>query len=158
MINKQLDSIRNPIQKGAPNQYGVEKFRGKQWKDAWELFLNEPIFGIGFQKQVVYRVHYYNDVYVQNNSFWFHDGRPPLSGPHNSYLNALARLGILGIGFLVLHISVGIRLWKHRYYAALSMLFAQSLYAMFNIGLENPAGNFFLLLAVAAALRIKQET
>lgn len=139
----------------------VEGFRYYMYKDAWELFTQHPWWGIQYKEQVVHRFFvggqrqfrpnigiHYEPVYLTT----------PISGPHNSYLNALARVGIIGIGFLFFHIFCLVVLFKRRLYATFFALTGGVLYAFFNVGLEGPARSFFLLLAMAVTIRALGES
>ena len=140
----------NPFVKGEMDKHGLEVFRKQMWIDAWGLFLHKPILGIGFQQQVVYRV--YNGTYYPNGGDWSDAVKPPIAGPHNSYLNALTRLGILGALLLVLHAWAFWVLYSRQLYASSNLLFSGMLYAFFNVGLEGPVRSFLLLIAIGAAL------
>lgn len=138
-------------------QFGIEGFRKHMWLDAFQLFSDNPVSGIGFQKQVVTRVYRGAGTFYPNDGIrhWHHPPVPipVVSGPHNSYLNALARLGIVGILFLVLHLGSFLELLKKRYWASCIILYAGMIYAAANVGLEGPTRSFLLLLAVGAALK-----
>jgi glycosyltransferase involved in cell wall biosynthesis/O-antigen ligase len=152
------------FQKAESGPYGAERFRSYLWRDAWNMFRSSPFAGIGFYRPVVYRV------YAGKGEFWNNEGSfefrsqgnqsttsPPIAGPHNSYLNALARLGILGLGFLALHLFCGWFFLVRGYYACLFILLAQMMYAFFNVGLEGPVHSFPLLLLLGAGLKISRE-
>lgn len=153
----------------------VEQFRRYMLKDGFNLFLYHPFWGIGFQGQVVYRVYWgfiagnspgcdqTQRVLMAKNAFecghYFiantgyvpdHPG-PPISGPHNSYLNALARMGMAGLGFLLLHLFSIYRLFRQKLMFTAWLLMGGVIYAFFNVGLEGPARSFILLLAVGAS-------
>lgn len=144
----------NPLQKSEVSADGLEVFRGQMWKDAAGLFLENPIIGIGFVKQVVYRVYLHSGIFLPNTA---EGGKEmfstPISGPHNSYLNSAARLGIPGIALLILHLWALIILYANGYWGAFFLVYAQIFYAMFNVGLEGPARSFYLLLGLSLAIR-----
>lgn len=150
--------LSRSFHKAEANVSGIENFRRYMWRDAWEIFAENPIFGVGFEKQVVYRL------YAGGGEFYPNDGtfpplfqKPPVSGPHNSYLNALARLGIFGILVLVAHVWAFFLLIRSGYEFAAWTLFAQAIYAMFNVGLEGPTRSFSALMALALALECSRE-
>ena len=149
----------NPFVKGETNSSGLENFRLFLWKDAVAEFLEAPILGIGFARPVVYRVYNGGGKFLENSgSFEFiHKATPPISGPHNSYLNALARLGIWGLGFLLLHLACAWQLFRKKYWACLWILVAQMLYAFFNVGLEGPLRSICLLFIIGAAMKSARE-
>lgn len=146
------------------NAQGIEKFRYYLWLDAWNQFRSSPLIGIGFLKPVVGRV------YAGNGEFWENSGdyeyaslrqvgksTPPISGPHNSYLNALARLGIFGAAFLLLHLTCVWLFLSRCYFASFFILIWQMVYAFFNVGLEGPIRSFPLLVLMGAGLKLAIE-
>lgn len=149
----------NPfVKSGAAQSNGVESFRYYMWKDALDLFLENPILGIGFKEQVVYRIFGGADKYVPNDSkSWGDPSAPPISGPHNSYLNALARIGIAAILLLALHLVSICALWARGRHWAAALIYGQAIYAFFNVGLEGPTRSFFLLLAIGLAIKEAPE-
>lgn len=143
----------NPLVKSPVDSKGLEIFRKQMWQDAWGLFLEHPFVGIGFQKQVVYRTSQ-GDSFVPNDKYAFlNEEGAPIAGPHNSYLNALARLGLFALLLPLIHFLAACFLWEGRYWAALTALIGQVLYAFFNVGLESPGRSFFLLLCIGLALK-----
>jgi hypothetical protein len=147
----------SPLTKSQEDDNGLEIFRGSMWKDALGLFREQPLVGIGFQKQVVTRVFLGGTKYLENTGDFEKKGTPPIAGPHNSYLNALARLGILGSLFFVLHIAMARRLWKKGVYATFFILLAQIVYAFFNVGLEGPSRSSMLLMTLASAFLVRLQ-
>jgi O-antigen ligase len=151
-------ALSSPLVKAASNEQGIEIFRTQLWRDAWNLFLDNPWIGIGFQKQVVYRLFVNQGmVSVPNDGKIATYGPAPISGPHNSYLNALARLGILGIGFLGLHIWALFLLWRSRLYFLFYCVFSGVVYSAFNVGLEGPVRSFILLIGLGAAALVSSH-
>ncbi len=163
-------TVESPLSKAEgvelslPIPISVERYRWSMWRDSVELYWRNPVFGIGFQEQVVYRVYRGAGRFSKNNGP--HEIRTledrakiaaPISGPHNSYLNAIARIGTLGFLFLVLHGLAFVYLIAHKYYALAAFIFAQALYSMFNIGLEGPTRSALLLIAIGAALKLKPQ-
>ncbi len=148
------DIIYKALDRGAETSAGLEGFRYKMWIDAWELFLERPYVGIGFQRQVVYRIFKGDGHYGPNTgNDWLKQA--PISGPHNGYLNALARLGIIGIGFFLLHAAAALLLWRHLLFGAFFIFAGQVIYAFFNVGLEGPARSFFILVILGCALKLR---
>jgi glycosyltransferase involved in cell wall biosynthesis len=166
LISEGADAIANarPKRFSENNENGLEKFRYFLWADAWHEFTTHPILGVGFLEPVVHRV------YAGKGAFWENSGSfeglsqgnkekvtPPLSGPHNSYLNALARMGILGLGILFLHLACAWVFLTRCYFACFFILLWQMLYAFFNVSLEGPIRSFPLLLLLGAALKLAVE-
>ena len=148
----------NPFIKSEIDRSGLEKFRKQMWLDALELYIENPLTGIGFQKQVVYRLYQGGGKYIPNDGMgWENKVSAPISGPHNSYLNAMVRIGCLGIFLFILHLLALQTLWFSKDWAAFFLLFSGILYAGFNIGLEGPTRSFFLLLTLGLALKRYQE-
>ncbi len=154
----------NPKRQSENNAQGLEKFRAYLWQDAWEEFLSAPLQGIGFLQPVVKRV------YRGSGGFWDNSGSyeqlsrgnkekisPPISGPHNSYLNALSRMGIIGLGFLLLHLMCGWQFLTRCYFACFFVLLWQMLYAALNVSMEGPIRSFPLLLLVGVGLKLAIE-
>jgi len=148
-------SFSSPLEKSSGNEAGLEHFRMQLWNDSWKKFTERPFLGIGFREQVVYRIFHFID--GDGNIIWIPNdgksigGREPISGPHNSYLNALARLGILGLGFVCLHGCALWVLWKQKFYYLFYLVYAGAIYAIFNVGLEGPVRSFNLLMGLGAA-------
>jgi glycosyltransferase involved in cell wall biosynthesis/O-antigen ligase len=143
---------------------GLEKFRFYMWQDAWNLFLEAPLLGIGFKQPVVYRVYAWKGEFWENSGSFeqrtrFDNQRtsPPIAGPHNSYLNALSRMGIAGIGFLLLHLACGWLFLTRCYFACFFVLIWQMLYAFFNVSLEGPIRSFPILILVGVGLKLAIE-
>lgn len=152
------NQLTNPLVKAQSNDAGLEIFRTQMWLDSLETFKQHPIFGIGFEKQVVYRVllridELGNRVFVPNDGeSWNYRDKTPISGPHNSYLNAIVRMGIMGVFLLALHLIALLKLFRTGYYALFCLAYAQVIYACFNVGLEGPIRSFFLLISLGAFL------
>lgn len=141
----------NPLSKGIATSEGLELFRWQMWRDAYRIFLEHPLFGIGFHDFVVYKRILSQAAFIFNSP---QPNKAPISGPHNSYLNAMARIGILGVLFLVIHIWAASRLLLNGYYGAFFITFSHSLYALFNVALEGPVRSLGLLVALGLALKI----
>lgn len=143
---------KNPFVKGDRAHNGLEKYRWQMWYDAFNKFANAPLLGIGYMPLVVHKVTTGDNIFLPNDGVI--DNTPPISGPHNSYLNCMARLGAIGVLFLVLHIWAGLRLMMNGYYGAFFVIYSHILYSMFNVALEGPVRSVPLLLAMGLALRI----
>lgn len=143
---------KNPFVKSELNDKGLERFRWQMWIDAANLALSQPIKGIGFRDQVVYRIYRGSGVFEPNDGSWMEAA--PISGPHNSYLNALARIGVAAIVLLLLHLRSFLLLWNRGYPASAGLIYGGFFYALFNVGLEGIPRSFFLLLALATALKV----
>lgn len=147
----------NPVQKSETNSRGLEKFRYYMWLGAWQKFLSSPLWGIGFERQVVTEAYYGSGKFRANKGGFVLLSDPPIAGPHNSYLNAIARLGIGGFALLALHLCCAWIFLKRRYYSCLFILIGQALYASFNVGLEGPIRSFPLLLLIGVAMKAEVE-
>lgn len=138
----------------------VEGFRYYMYKDAWELFTKHPWLGIPYSQQVVHRFFVGGErQFLPNTGIHFAPVlfTSPISGPHNSYLNALARVGVLGFGFFLLHCICLYFLFKNNLYSIFFALMGGVLYSIFNVGLEGSARSYFLLLALGAVIRVLKE-
>lgn len=155
-----LASIREarPLVKSELNSMGMEKFRYFMWRDSVGLFVEHPIFGVGFVRPVVERVYWYAGTFLPNDGNREAKVRqePPVAGPHNSYLNAIARLGLLGALFVALHGMVALVFLRRGCWMALFLFLGQALYAVFNVGLEGPVRSFLILLLCGYALTLEQ--
>lgn len=150
-------SIKRSVLKAQTVKPGVEGFRYFMWKDAFDKFIQHPVMGIGFGPQVVDRIYIGNGAFVPNDGFYEEGHKSPISGPHNSYLNALARMGGLGALFLILHALAFFYLAKAKFYFLAGALAGQCIYAAFNVGLEGPARSFLLLIGLGVAMRIERD-
>jgi O-antigen ligase len=149
--NLPIDS--NPFKKSAGGNLGVEGFREYMWRDAISIVRQNPLMGVGFRRQVVERVYAGGGLFLANDGDYEYYGSPPISGPHNSYLNAAARLGLLaGLLLLAIHLLSLYELYLARCWAALFFLLGQMIYAFFNVGLEGPIRSFAILACIGTAL------
>lgn len=153
--------VFTPFSKAEGNSAGMEKFRLYMWQDAYEKFAAQPLYGIGFQRKVVDRYYIGLGKFAENDGA--HEiktlkGRtkmvPAISGPHNSYLNAVARIGVVGILFVLIHAWAFFALLGHGFYGLATLVFAQGLYAFFNVGLEGPTRSALMIIAIGAALKV----
>ncbi len=166
VIESGVDAISkaNPSRASENNNQGLEKFRYYMWLDAWEEFRSSPVVGIGFLKPVVKRAYAGAGKFLENTGSFEQLSllqneikSPPISGPHNSYLNAIARLGIFGVSILILHLTCGLQLLSRCYFACFFVLVWQMLYAFFNVSLEGPIRSFPILVLIGVALRLSIE-
>jgi hypothetical protein len=166
VIDKGIEAIQQatPNRKSETDTSGIEQFRSNLWRDAWHEFTGHPFVGIGFLQPVVYRVYAGQGRFFENSGSFeytsmndFSKTTPPLSGPHNSYLNALARMGIAGAGVLLLHLICAWLFISEGYFACFFILLWQMLYAFFNVGFEGPIRSFPLLVLMGVALRLAVE-
>lgn len=147
--------INNPMQKAISTSGGFEVFRWQMWLDAWKLFTQHPWAGIGFSRQVVYKKHMADMIFVANEG---EADKAPISGPHNSYLNALARVGVAGFVLLLVHLIVAVRLLFAGHLAVFSVVVAHALYAVFNVGLEGPVRSLALIFGIGVALKTGRQS
>ncbi len=158
-FEKNITPPANPFVKSNPGG-AAEGFRIFMWRDAIALFQQHPFWGIGFREQVVHRFYVGGEKqFLPNTGIHFEPIllTSPIAGPHNSYLNALARLGVLGIFFLIFHLTAFWLLVREKYFATAFALAGGMLYTTFNVGLEGPARSFFVLVALGVALKIWME-
>lgn len=135
-----LEGVR-PLDQ-APQMIGGEyaAWRGYLWEQTIDAWKTRPWFGFGFGTPVVRSV-LYGDVITA-------EGRR-ISGPHNSYLSLLFRLGVVGLMPLLLLLVAALTRIKGLYGDSVlafqfSLTGAAAWYALFNVGLENPFnGNWF---------------
>jgi O-antigen ligase len=135
----------NVEEKDGTVTYSYMRWRAHLWRQAWYGFTDRPWIGHGFGPRVVTTLV---------------DGKPAIyaerwiSGPHNSYLTLLFRVGALGaIPLVVMLLAMafwGIRSWalarfRLGFPETVSAIFlSAAAYAVFNVGLENPHnGNWF---------------
>ncbi len=153
---KALEEVR-PIAQ-APQMIGGEyaAWRGYLWEQTIDAWRTRPWFGFGFGPPVVRSV-LYGDVITS-------EGRR-ISGPHNSYLALLFRMGVVGLVPLMVLLLAALTRLKD-VYGNLVLAFQFSLtgaaawYALFNVGLENPFnGNWFWigLGGILGAFGVKQS-
>lgn len=75
------------------------------WKVAWEMFLKNPIFGVGL-RNYGYRFHSYHPGIVGGVVSW--------GNPHNLYLFTLAEQGLTGFFALIILLgTIMLRAWKN---------------------------------------------
>jgi hypothetical protein len=133
-------------------------FRKHLWGQAWSGFLERPWIGQGFGTRMLETQ--LNGLPAKVEGRW-------ISGPHNSFLSILNRLGILGaLAFCAMAGSV---LWGlHRRlralptfgWVALAGVASTNFFALFNVCLENPQGGvwyWFFLGLLAKVLWSEKE-
>jgi len=149
---------KDRLNKAEQGDHGMEMIRFSMWSDAFHEFLSRPLAGIGFKEQVVKRVYAGGGQFLPNTGGFEHPTAPPIAGPHNSYLNAIARMGLLGGLFLLLHLSVFHTLFKQEYFWLAGVSYGQMIYALFNVGLEGPMRSYLLLLGIGCAIQLQART
>jgi len=120
------------------------------WRQAIEGFLASPILGQGFGPRVV--IQQWGNVAATHKGKW-------ISGPHNSFLTLAFRLGLLGmLPLLGMLIFSGYRWFNTRGRSrwtdiGMSCLVSVTLYAAFNVCLENPQAGIWFWLFLGFAIR-----
>ncbi len=146
------------------------RMRKLWWTSGLEQWKEKPFFGNGFIPEVprdifpnVKNEHPIPKTYALETL----DGKP-LSGPHNSYISVLARMGV--IGFLLFCILIGqwfkkitlvLKSEKSLYTFLLFFIpFNGLIHAAFNIGFEAPYNCMliWLLVGIGLACPIKKKT
>jgi len=127
-------------------------FRLVRWKDAIGTWLQSPIVGVGFGRDIL------NQAYIGE---WSPD-KFNLGMPHNTFLFLLARMGIIGFGLVAFSWVGGVwRIARAARYshmpddlAAVNILVAMAGFAAFVLFFERPMNNasFWIMLAVAQRL------
>jgi O-antigen ligase len=128
------------------------QFRIGRWHDVVGTWLTNPMFGVGYGKEILNSIFVGPDVEGQ-----FNQGMP-----HNTYLFLLARMGLIGFGLIVFAMALGIgkliasvrRYKQPDDLAALNVLVTLAVYAAFVLFFERPMNNagFWILLAVGLRL------
>lgn len=124
-------------------------FRIHLWRQAWAGFLAKPWFGQGFGTRIVQTQ--LNGLPAVVDGRW-------ISGPHNSFLTVMNRLGLVGIFLLVGLVGAVIwRAWPLRLTTFGWMMVAALLnvhfFCLFNVCLENPQGGVWYWLFLGMALQ-----
>jgi O-antigen ligase len=127
-------------------------FRLVRWKDAISTWLESPVIGAGFGRNVLHQVYL---------GEWSPD-KFNLGMPHNTFLFLLARMGVVGFGLVVFSwLKVTTRLSRdvRRYrrpddLAVVNILVAMAGFASFVLFFERPMNNaaFWIMLAIAFRL------
>jgi O-antigen ligase len=127
-------------------------FRLARWKDAIGTWLQSPVVGVGFGRNILHQVYL---------GEWSPD-KFNLGMPHNTFLFLLARMGLLGLGLI--GFAWGLGLWRLAWavrrgrgpeeLAVLNILIAMAGFAAFVLFFERPMNNaaFWIMLAVGMRL------
>lgn len=121
------------------------RFRRELWKESWSDWQKSPWFGRGFAVEVPSMFFASPNAAESNNVKGY--SFLPISGPHNSYLNILVRLGVVGFGiwlFFIFTWSVEVysfvRSEHSRWVDFISSygVLSAGIYSFFHLGLEGP--------------------
>jgi O-antigen ligase len=131
-------------------------YRIARWKDAFSIWLANPIVGVGFGRDILHQV------YVGS---WTAD-KFNLGMPHNTYLFLLARAGLVGFGLVAFAMAAGFwRLgWAVRRYrqpddlAAMNALVAMAAFGTFVLFFERPMNNATFWIMLAVGIRLAQTS
>ncbi len=132
------------------------QFRIGRWHDVIGTWLTDPVFGVGYGKEILNSAFIGSDVVGE-----FNEGMP-----HNTYLFLLARMGLVGFGLVVLAMLFGIGklIGSVRRYrqpddlAALNVLVTLAAYATFVLFFERPMNNAGFWIMLAAGLRLAETS
>lgn len=146
------DSFRKGDDRSADPNAPKFQFRSRiyMWENAWGIWKQNPVIGNGFNLEIPseLRENFPNIVGAVVT------GEPPVSGPHNSYLQILARMGIIGaVLFIIPFVAwFGILttwIWKKRETSLSDLLLFwicvnSALYATVHVGFESPHHAFII--------------
>ncbi len=131
-----VPTLSNP----KPFQFRTRSF---MWRTAISDWLENPVFGVRFVPEIPSFVRPGR----RNNGGYPWENDPPVTGPHNSYLSVLSRMGLIG---LILLIIIAIQ-WQRMVSRLLRsnevslpellLIFIPlngAIYAFFNVGFESP--------------------
>ena len=133
------------------------------WKFMLEKTAHDPVFGVGFGRPTnfVWRGMIY-DARTGDKT-----NSQDVTGPHNSFVNMLFRMGLLGLlPLLALLVIAGIRGWRvlvkwtlpalDRAFAltSVAMVVAVAVAACFSVALEGPYIGLFFWLALGLVLAL----
>jgi hypothetical protein len=137
----------------AGNQSSFQmRTRRYMWRRALLDWKKRPWIGIGF----IPEVPSYVEPGVPNIGSYEYKNSPPVSGPHNSYLNILVRMGIPGFlcfflpaCYCVYRILRYLKISGARFFDLLLfyIVLNDCIYGLFNVGFESPHRAFPLWLA-----------
>ena len=168
-LQKGEDSPLNTPQ--APSQAAFQqRFRRYVWNQTLLAWKESPILGVGFVREIP---AYIRDGVKNDGDFLKYPDTKflplvPISGPHNSYLNMLARLGLVGFALLFWILIAQVFVWKDVLFrqkltlADLILLFVPInglIYALFNNGFEAPHNSVLLWLffGIVSGLSLKKR-
>lgn len=118
--------------------------RGYMWENAWNHWKEHPVWGNGFRMEIpsFLREGYPNIV----GSVESGDG--PVTGPHNSYLQILARMGVIGLTLFLAWVASLFLSFKTYFNTQertsledlllATVIFNGFFYAIVNVGFESP--------------------
>lgn len=125
-------------------------FRMHLWRQAWAGFLEHPVVGRGFGNHMMETQ--LNGLPAVVDGRW-------ISGPHNSYLAILNRLGVVGFLFFVGLVTVVV--WHCRWrqldnlgWVLVAALLNVHFFSLFNVCLENPQSGIWYWLFLGMSLKI----
>jgi hypothetical protein len=163
------DDFLNSFQHGEdrPTTEGGRTFqfrvRGHMWHNALDDWQNAPIFGVGFIQEVPSVIL----PGLPNTGGFEFPTAPPISGPHNSYLSILARMGIAGMIVFILFVGrmfIGaIRVMRDspkslESILLLFLLFNGAVHALFNVGFESPHRSIIMWIAAGILMAYTTKT
>jgi hypothetical protein len=139
-----------------PFQMRTRRF---MWGRALSQWRKHRLIGIGFVEEVPDFV----EPNYPNTGGFEREGSPPVSGPHNSYLSILARMGLVGLALFFLMTGQWLyqaRLLMHRplHWGDLVLILLPingMIYALFNVGFESPHNCMLMWLAIGIILARK---
>lgn len=123
---------------------GFDLGRSKVWKQSIEFFLENPIFGLGL-------MHHDEIQQAAISYFWM---------SHNTILQALSSLGIVGFTGLMIHTLIKYKTFAKRNYFSyfcMIMIIATELYGMIDCLMPAPYYVMPLFLLLIVADRTKAE-
>jgi O-antigen ligase len=132
-----------------PDDFPIQgRMRRVWWKDTFEFWRTSPITGVGFIPEIP-RLAEENTPNTWENVLAHPRIRStaPIAGPHNSYLNILARMGLVGFTLFTLLTAVWLRhAWQFARRPGLGLADALillipvngAIHALVNVGLEAP--------------------
>jgi O-antigen ligase len=136
-------------------------FRRFLWLDTIEQWKASPWIGLGFVPDLPKNLPSGPNV----GGFEF-PGAPPVSGPHNSYLGVLARMGVVGLALLGVVLGLGARAIHRsvsrpeRTLFGLLLIFLPvngAIHAFFNIGFESPHNSMVMWLVFGMLVTSHRE-
>jgi O-antigen ligase len=146
------------------SEQGNSTWRLAIWKYDLKKAVKQPVFGVGFGKPTAF--HWDGHVYDGRSG----NGLPEdVSGPHNSFVNIIFRMGLLGFGaLLALAVIAARRVWpwirdadappheRAVLVGSTAVLVFTTIVASLNVSLEGPFMGIFWWLALALMLVLPQ--